>query len=101
LAGRGDGVDAPPDAGDRAALRAKALAWLRADLSARRAADRLSGWLTDPDLAGVRPGLARIGLSAAERAAWDALWADVRATLAAVRQPPPREMAPPPRRVGS
>jgi tetratricopeptide (TPR) repeat protein len=34
-AGRGDGVDAPADPAERAALRGKALAWLKADLALR------------------------------------------------------------------
>jgi len=46
----------------------------------------------------VRPGLPRIGMPASERAEWDRLWDDVRATLAEARKPPPPpEVAPPPR----
>src|SRR5439155_14240002 len=33
---QGDGVEAPADAAERTALRAKALKWLRADLALRR-----------------------------------------------------------------
>jgi tetratricopeptide (TPR) repeat protein len=100
LAGCGEGADAPADSAGRAALRAKALAWLRAELdplrkqaaspgaAARRAtAAKLSQWLQSPDLAGVRPGR-RIDLPDAERAAWNSLWADVEAALAEARKPP-------------
>jgi hypothetical protein len=100
LAGCGEGADAPADSAGRAALRARALAWLRADLAplrkqagspgtaARRAAAvKLSQWLQNPDLAGVRPGR-RIDLPAAERAEWDTLWADVEAALAEAHKPP-------------
>jgi tetratricopeptide (TPR) repeat protein len=110
-AARGDGADAPADAAARAPLRAQALGWLRADLALRRrqaasasaserksAAAPLGWWLVDSDLAGVRPGLARIGVPAAERAEWDRFWVDVRATIAEARKPPPPpEVAPPPR----
>jgi eukaryotic-like serine/threonine-protein kinase len=110
-AARGDGVDAPADPGERGALRAKALGWLRADLAARQkqaasanpadrkaAADALTHWLGNPDLSGGRPGLRRIGMPAAERAEWDAFWADAKATIAEARKPsPPPEVTPPPR----
>jgi tetratricopeptide (TPR) repeat protein len=104
-AARGDGVDAPTDPGQRAGLRAKALAWLRADLALRRkqaasssAAERQAGvaklahWLVDTDLSGVRPGPARVGMPDAERTDWDKFWAEVRATRAEARKPPPREV---------
>lgn len=104
LAGRGDGVDAPADPAGRIALRAKAMGWLRADLAlhnkqaasddpAQRQATaaRLEHWLADRDLAGLRQGQGRIGMPAAERGEWDALWADVRATLAEARKQPSRE----------
>jgi tetratricopeptide (TPR) repeat protein len=101
LAGCGVGKDAAgQDERARALLRGQALAWLRADLAARRrlldsketrttAAARLSQWLGDPDFAGVRPGPRRIALPAEERAAWEALWADVRASLTDGRKPAP------------
>jgi tetratricopeptide (TPR) repeat protein len=108
-AARGDGVDAPVDPGDRAALRAKALGWLHADLALRKkqaasasaaerkkAIDALSWWLRDTDLSGVRPGVQRIGMPAEERAAWDALWADVKATLAEAQKPTPSPQVAPP-----
>lgn len=112
-AARGDGVDAPPDPESRAALRRQALAWLRAELSLRRAragswnvADRqeaarvLAHWLADPDLAGVRHPFFLTALPAGEAAAWRALWADVRAARdEAQRPPPPPTVAPPPRDV--
>jgi serine/threonine-protein kinase len=94
-AARGDGTDAPAGAAERAALRAKALKWLRVDFAfhrkrtaSRAAAERnaaagtLDDWLRDPDLAALRPGWRRMGMPARERAEWDALWAEVEATLA-------------------
>ncbi|MBY0397719.1 MAG: hypothetical protein K2X91_14795, partial [Thermoleophilia bacterium] len=92
LAGCGTGVDAPAEDG-RAALRRRALAWLRADLTLRRTqwaeggAGRMEAdlalrqWLRDTDFAGVRDpdGLAK--LPDPERQAWEALWRDARATL--------------------
>jgi tetratricopeptide (TPR) repeat protein/tRNA A-37 threonylcarbamoyl transferase component Bud32 len=84
---------------DRVRLRGQALAWLRADLvllrrqagsgaaAARRdAVSILWRWRNDADLAGVRPGPEQVALPAEERAAWDALWADVKTTLAAAQQ---------------
>jgi tetratricopeptide (TPR) repeat protein len=114
-AARGDGTDAPASAAARAGLRAKALAWLRADLAVwggyagsrdpgrrQAAATDLSLWLQDSDLSATRPGLPRIGMPAAERAEWDHLWADVRAALAEAQKPaPPPEVAPMPRTVGA
>jgi tetratricopeptide (TPR) repeat protein len=101
-AGCGEGADAPIDTADRAALRGKALAWLRDDLAVcrkqaaspdaaerKKAADKVSGWQRDPDLEKVRPGPARIDMPAAERDEWDHLWADVKATLAEAQKPVP------------
>jgi Flp pilus assembly protein TadD len=98
-AARGDGY-APASATERAALRARTLAWLRADLALRKkqaadpaqrrtAAAALVRWLADPDLAGVRPGRDWSALPAGERAEWDAFWAEVRATRAAAGKLPP------------
>jgi len=102
LAGSGMGVDAPSEASARTALQAKARAWLRADLAVHRAhaasiqiaqrkaaTEGLAHWLEDSDLSSTRPGLGRIAMPAAERAEWDALWSEVRATLAEARKPPP------------
>ena len=99
-AARGDGIDAPTDPAVRAALRAKALGWLKADLAVHRRSiaagpgnatpSQVSYWLADPDLSGLRPGLTRIGMPAAERAEWDSLWADLRSALAEARKPPPK-----------
>jgi hypothetical protein len=44
----------------------------------KKAADTLDHWLKDPDFAGTRGGLPRIGMSATERAEWDSFWIDVR-----------------------
>jgi Flp pilus assembly protein TadD len=67
-----------------AELRALALAWLRADLDAYRAAgqgelvrQRLAHWQADADLASVRDRLN--GLPDAERDAWRRLWEEVAA----------------------
>ena len=74
--------------------RGQALAWLETNrkqfdsrLASGTASDRkdvaaqLSACLTEKDLAGVRPGVARDGWTLAEATAWDAYWADVRAAL--------------------
>jgi hypothetical protein len=103
-AGCGDGADAPADTAGRAALRAKALAWLRDDLTVLRkqgassdaierkqAADQLSSWQTNPDLEKVRPGPARIDMPGPERDEWDHLWADVPAALAEAQKPTPEK----------
>jgi len=75
-------------------LRQQALDWLRADLIAwtkvlesakpeARATVRqtLQHWQKDPDLAGLRDQAALDKLPAAERDAWQRLWADVGALL--------------------
>ena len=102
LAGRGQGTDAPAEPVARSALRGQALQWLKAELAARAkqassdkpadrksAADQCSFWLRDTDLAAMRPGAARDDLPAGERPAWDAFWADVRATIAIAQKPLP------------
>jgi serine/threonine-protein kinase len=91
LAADGQGEDAkkPPDE-ERARWRQQALDWLRADLSAwtktleaakpeARAAVRqtLQHWQKAPDLASLRDKAALDKLPAAERDAWQRLWADV------------------------
>ncbi len=95
LAGCGQGRDASAlDAESRAGFRRQALGWLRADLEAsRRLLDRepaenraliaggLQRWLRDPYLAGVRGPDALSRLPAAERQAWQKLWAEVADTL--------------------
>jgi tetratricopeptide (TPR) repeat protein len=107
LAASGQGSDATADPVQRAALRGKALAWLRADLTLRSkqaasynaaerktAAEVMSWWLEDKDLATVRTGEAKWGdLTAAERPGWESLWSDVRATLAAAQKPVPPPQA--------
>ena len=79
---------------ERARLRQQTLDWLRADLSAwdkvlgsakpeARSAVRqkLQHWQQDSDLAGVRDEAALDSLPAAERDAWQRLWADVGSLL--------------------
>jgi tetratricopeptide (TPR) repeat protein len=100
------GCDTAPDAAkvdgkERARLRRQALAWLRADLVLLRrqassgeavprqdAVAKLSMWLRDGKLEGVRPGPNQTEMPPEERATWDALWADVKATLALAQKPP-------------
>jgi tetratricopeptide (TPR) repeat protein len=110
-AARGDGVDAPANPAERAALRGKALTWLRADLTLHKkqaasavAADRqtaaanLTHWQGDTDLLGVREPKALEKLPAGEQEQWRNLWADVKAALVEARKPPPPpERLPPPR----
>jgi Flp pilus assembly protein TadD len=92
-AGSGKGKDAASqDEAARARLRGQGLAWLRADLAARRRllesretrqaeVTRLAQWLGDPDLASVRPGPSQVAMPVDERAAWAAFWADVKAAI--------------------
>jgi tetratricopeptide (TPR) repeat protein len=74
---------------ERKALRARALAWLRADLTLTRkqatssepgqrksAIEALANWFRDPDLASTLPTAARDGWTEEEDAAWNLLWAD-------------------------
>ncbi len=91
LAGSGQGKDDPkPDVAACASLRAKALAWLRADLAAWEKllesgppqappfiARTLAHWKVDADLAGIRGDSELAGLPEPERAALRALWTDV------------------------
>jgi hypothetical protein len=99
-AARGEGVDAPAEPGERAALRSKALAWLRADLAllkdrvvSKEAKDRqlavsiLAHWLQDSNLSGTRGGPGRIAWPAEERGEWDRFGAEVRSTLAQAPKP--------------
>jgi tetratricopeptide (TPR) repeat protein len=92
-AGKGKEEGAPLSPSDRAALRAKALAWLRADLprhqtlaasakpaERQQAANMLLHWLSDRDLEGLRQGAPREGWAEDEAAAWDRLWQEVRTT---------------------
>jgi serine/threonine protein kinase/predicted Zn-dependent protease len=91
LAAAGGGADDPPP-GDaaRSELRRQALDWLKAELAdwspvldsddpqARaEVAPALRAWRQDPDLASVRDAAARAALPEAERADWQALWAEV------------------------
>jgi serine/threonine-protein kinase len=82
--------DPPPDETARAALRARARAWLEADYDARESSlpkipqtDRHSFWWTlqqwqvDPSFASVRKADALARLPEAERADWRTFWAKV------------------------
>jgi tetratricopeptide (TPR) repeat protein len=95
LAGCGKGKDAPQSEKERAHLRGKALAWLRADLSARQdvlqklpqlarppVAQLLRHWQKDLALAGVRDAAALAKLPETECRKWIKLWGDVSALLA-------------------
>jgi serine/threonine-protein kinase len=95
LAGCGTGRDVPkPDTRERARLRAQALDWLRADLTAwqkllPKAPDKtrvalgqeLQHRQQDPDLTGVRDQAALAKLPEAERKEWAKFWDDVGALL--------------------
>ncbi|MFO0868076.1 MAG: tetratricopeptide repeat protein [Pirellulales bacterium] len=96
LAARGEGVQAPSDPGERAALRSRSIAWLRADLTALRkqansndaeqsqaAAEMLAQWLRDASLSDTRGDSEWIRASTTERREWDEFWADVKACLTA------------------
>jgi hypothetical protein len=104
LAGCGQGRDAADlDETSRAAFRRQALGWLRAELEVRRrlvetdpAGCRvgMEHWLQDPEFAGVRGPEALDRLPAAERQAWQQLWADVAATRARAQgEAPPEAVA--------
>jgi hypothetical protein len=86
--------DPPPDEAARVALRAKAVVWLRAELTAwSKALDSdaprarnvvqqaLRHWKTDDDLAAIRDEAAVSRLAEDERRAYQALWADVNSLL--------------------
>jgi eukaryotic-like serine/threonine-protein kinase len=110
-AGCGEGVDPPEDPAGRGGLRARALAWLRADLARQQKQARSSNssdrkaaaavlwwWLAAPELSALRPGFSRIGTKAGEQAEWDTFWAEVRVALADARKPAvPRKTEPAPR----
>jgi tetratricopeptide (TPR) repeat protein len=100
----GKGLNPPAVAADRKALRQKALGWLRADLTLRQkqaasaeiaerndAAAQMAHWLIDRDLSSARDPESLPKLPADERALWESLWNDVKATLANARQPAPTE----------
>lgn len=89
LAATGQGDDPPPDEVSRAALRRRALNWLRAERAAWAEqlesspqarpdiSQALRHWLADPDLASVRAESALGRLPEVERSAWRGLWDDV------------------------
>jgi tetratricopeptide (TPR) repeat protein len=95
LASCGQGKDADhTDDKERRRLRQQALRWLQADLAAYQRlleqepdkarpviAQRMEHWLKDTDFASVR-GEALAKLPAAERQAWQQLWADIADLLA-------------------
>jgi serine/threonine protein kinase/Flp pilus assembly protein TadD len=108
LAGCGQGKDATDlGAEERARLRRQALDWLRADLDAwRRVLEKgpeqarpvvvkqMQHWQQDSDFAGVRGPQALAKLPAAERGAWQRLWADVADMLARSQPQAIREKGP-------
>jgi serine/threonine protein kinase len=89
LAGTGQGQDAVGLASDeRARLRSEALAWLRADLAARREKERtrisgiplyfwMQSWQQDADFNGVRGAEALARLPESERREWQELWREI------------------------
>jgi serine/threonine protein kinase/Flp pilus assembly protein TadD len=90
LAGCGQGNDAAAlVATERARLRAQALAWLRADLAARRSLlekepdkrgavrESMRHWQQDDDFDGVRGAEALAKLPEAERQEWQKLWQEI------------------------
>jgi tetratricopeptide (TPR) repeat protein len=101
LAAAGKGEDDPkPDEAARALLRQRALGWLKDELAAwseildsadakARAAmiPVLLHWQKDPDLTVIREGDALAALSAAERADWLVLWAEVDRLLEQAKKP--------------
>jgi tetratricopeptide (TPR) repeat protein/tRNA A-37 threonylcarbamoyl transferase component Bud32 len=100
LAARGEGVGAPREPQQRAALRARALAWLKADLAfwkdqsvsnqpqdRKRAEKQLARWVVDEDLRETRPEAKREGWTEQESRAWDQLWWEVRQTQADASMP--------------
>ncbi|MFO0888265.1 MAG: serine/threonine-protein kinase [Isosphaeraceae bacterium] len=101
LAAAGEGKDDPaPDGAARAALRHKALNWLKSELNAwepflTASKERafvlqvLRHWQQDPDLASVRDPDALSRLTEAERAAWQSLWAEVDRLIERADRPKP------------
>jgi hypothetical protein len=99
LAAAGKGQDNPPlDEVAKAMLRAQALDWLIAELKVwdklvapgmapdwLSAAQTLSHWQKDSDLAGIRDEAALAKLPAEERTAFTQFWADVAALLKKAR----------------
>src|SRR5262249_26772402 len=95
LAGCGLGNDeTKPDEAERTRWRERVRDWLHADLAVwakaldggSRAArllvrSKLTTWLADPDLAGVREAVAMEKLSVEERDQWFVLWRKVDAVL--------------------
>jgi tetratricopeptide (TPR) repeat protein len=90
LAAAGKGKDTDRlNVSAKARLRQQALAWLQADLQARKkllqssplsavsVQNQLKHWQTDPELAAVRDPPALAQLPEGERKAWQTLWADV------------------------
>jgi Flp pilus assembly protein TadD/tRNA A-37 threonylcarbamoyl transferase component Bud32 len=108
-AASGEGIGAPADPAERAALREKALTWLRADLALRKeqaaspdaarrqtSAAGLASWIWDPNLSRIRSPLLLAALPSEEGKQWMALWAEVRATRARAQKPlgPPATIPP-------
>jgi hypothetical protein len=92
-----DGPESVPPS-EKAALRQRALGWLREEFEAwrsRHEAQRvpdssyqqtLRRWLAGPSFAWVREAPALSGLPEEERVAWQELWVEVRAALSELGQ---------------
>src|SRR5262249_10894118 len=105
MAGCGQGRDVDDlDEKGRADFRRQARDWLRGELEAQRrllktepektswtVARDLQRWLRDPEFAGVGEPTALARLPAAERKAWQKLWADVTDTQARAEGTAPPE----------
>ena len=99
LAGAGKGKNADKLADpDRGKFRRQALDWLRADLASWRKrsqsdkveevlllTEKLTHWLSDPALAGVRDARELAGLPEKERQPWQQLWTDHTQLLKEIR----------------
>ena len=101
LAGSGEGCDAAGlDARGRALWRARALAWLRADLAVwegrpgQAAGTRMQAWQRDPDLAALRELDRLAELPGAEAKSCLLFWAEVRALQVRCRVTPARAGVP-------
>jgi serine/threonine-protein kinase len=102
LAAAGQGIaETPLTPGARAALRARALGWLQAELGVWRLnlrpgqqqnrkflIDKVSAILYEPDLAATKPGPGQMEMSAEERTRWGQFWTQLEVTLLECRRLP-------------